>query len=426
MERAEPALVIRGARVARCDGDGDAQGRLALLEDGAVAFGADGAVTFVGRTADAPDAGGGTEIVYARGALLTPGLVDPHTHLVFAGRRTHEFEQKMRGVDYRTIAASGGGIAFTVAQTRAADEATLRASMRRRLEVLLAGGVTTVEVKSGYGLTLADELRLLTIARDTDLPEDDPRAPRPRTIPTLLGAHAVPREHQANRAAYVALVADEMIPAAARDRLAASVDVYLDEGAFSLDEARVILGSAARHGLAIKAHVGQFRDLGGAELVAELGGLSCDHLEAVGDAGLDAMAKAGTRAVLLPAAWRTLRQTPPDAARMRARGVLVAVGTDANPGTSPCLDLPLCAALAVRDAGLDPNEALLSITAESARAIGVSDAGRIAVGARADLALWDHDDPTMFAYAMGGHRPTRVWARGRPVSAPALPLTSTF
>lgn len=410
MERAEPALLIRGARVARCDGAGNAAGRLALLDDGAVAVGADGLVSFVGRTADAPDAGGGTEIVYARGALLTPGLVDPHTHLVFAGRRTGDFEQKMRGVDYQTIAAAGGGIASTVAATRAADDATLRASMRRRLAVLLEGGVTTVEVKSGYGLTLDDELRILRIARDDDASDVEAR---PRTVPTLLGAHTVPPEHRSNRASYVALVIDEMIPAVARERLAAAVDVYLDEGAFSLDEARAILGAAARHGLAVKAHVGQFRDLGGAQLVAELGGLSCDHLEAVSDDGLAAMARAGTSAVLLPAAWRTLRQAPPDAQRLRAHGVHVAVGTDANPGTSPCLDLALCASLAVRDAGLEPAEALLAITSNAARAIGGSDAGRIATGARADLALWDHDDPSMFAYVIGGHRPSRIWVRGK-------------
>ena len=412
VDRAEPSLLIRGARLARCDGQGDAMGRLALLDDGAVAIDAAGIISFVGRTADAPEAAGHTEIVYARGALLTPGLVDPHTHLVFAGRRSAEFEQKMRGVDYRTIAAAGGGIASTVAATRAADDATLQASMRRRLDVMLLHGATTVEVKSGYGLTLDDEMRLLRIASDAGS-EGPPRA---RTIPTLLGAHAVPRELAQDRARYVALVTHEMIPAAVRDRLASAVDVYLDEGAFTLEEARTILGAARSQGLAVKAHVGQFRDLGGPELVAELGGLSCDHLEEVSDAGLRAMAAAGTTAVLLPAAWRTLRQRAPHAARMRALGVSVAVGTDANPGTSPCLDLPLCAALAVRDAGLEANEALLAITSSSARAIGVRDAGRIAVGARGDLALWDHDEPGMFAYVLGGQRPTSVWVLGRRAS----------
>lgn len=424
MDASEPALLIRGARVARCDGEGDAWARLAVLDDASVAVDASGLVTFVGRTADAPEAGGSTELVYARGALLTPGLVDPHTHLVFAGRRSGEFEQKMRGADYRAIAQAGGGITFTVARTRAADDATLRASMRRRLDILLAGGVTSVEVKSGYGLTVADELRSLRMAAD-EAPEAG-GAVRPRTVPTLLGAHAVPPELREDRARYVALVIDEMIPAAARDGLARAVDVYLDEGAFTLEESRAILAAAVRHGLGVKAHVGQFRDLGGAELVASLGGLSCDHLEAVSDAGLDAMASAGTRAVLLPGAWRTLRQSAPDAARMRAHGVHVAVGTDANPGTSPCLDLTLCAALAVRDAGLDPGEALLAITREAARALALRDAGRIAVGARADLALWDHDDPAMFAYVLGAHRPSRVWVAGRSPSAPALPLTPAF
>lgn len=418
MDRVEPALLIRGARVARCDGHGDAFGRLSVLDDGAVAVDASGTVSFVGRTADAPEAAGHTQIVYAQGALLTPGLVDPHTHLVFAGRRTGEFEQKMRGVDYRAIAEAGGGIQATVGATRAADEATLRATTRRRLEIELAHGVTTVEVKSGYGLSLDDELRLLRVGRDAGRDES---WVGPRTLTTLLGAHAVPRERKDDRAGYLALVAEQMVPAAAEQELATAVDVYLDQGAFTRDEARAVLVAAKKRGLAVKAHVGQFADLGGAELVAELGGLSCDHLEEVGDEGLRAMAAAGTSAVLLPAAWRTLRQRAPDAARMAALGVSIAVGTDANPGTSPCLDLPMCAALAVRDAGLDASEALLAITANAARAVGVHDAGRIAVGARGDLALWDHDDPGMFAYVIGGQRPTRVWVRGRlALDAPAM------
>ncbi len=417
MDRSEPALLIRGARVARCEGASEGSAALGLIDDGAVAVDGAGMVTFVGRAADAPAAGGSTHIVYARGALLTPGLVDPHTHLVFAGRRTSEFEQKMRGVDYRAIAASGGGIQSTVAATRAADDETLLAATKRRLQIELSHGVTTVEVKSGYDLTLAGELRLLRIAHAAS----NDASPMPRVVTTLLGAHTVPREHQKLRATYVAIVKDEMIPAVAREGLATMVDVYLDEGAFTLDEARAILSAAKKHRLGVRAHVGQFRDVGGAEMVAELGGLSCDHLEEVGDAGLVAMDQAGTSAVLLPAAWRTLRQNAPDAARITASGVAIAIGTDANPGTSPCLDLPMCAALAVRDADLDPQRALLAITRNAARAIGRDDAGRIAPGVPADLALWDHDDPTMFAYVLGGHRPTHVWVGGRlAVDAPAL------
>jgi imidazolonepropionase len=408
MDVREPALLIRGARVARCDGSGDAAGRTALLDDASVAVDATGTIRFVGRSAEAPEASGDTHIVYARGALLTPGLVDPHTHLVFAGRRALEFERKMRGEDYRSIAAAGGGIAATVDATRAADDATLATLVAARLSIELAHGVTTVEIKSGYGLDLEHELRCLRIARDAA------RAGGPSVHTTLLGAHAVPREHANGRDAYVRVVAEQMIPAVAQGGLASAVDVYLDQGAFSRDEASIILRAAQRHGLAVKAHVGQFADLGGAELVAGLGGLSCDHLEQVSDAGLDAMAAAGTIGVLLPGAWRTLRQTPPDAARMAAHGVALAVGTDANPGTSPCLDLPLCAALAVRDAGLSPHEALLAITATAARAIGATQIGRVAVGARADLALWDHDEPAMLAYVLGDARPTQVWVGGVP------------
>ncbi|MFO0680990.1 MAG: imidazolonepropionase [Sandaracinus sp.] len=419
----EPALLIRGARIARCDGSGaEASERLAVLDDGAVAVSGDGRVVYVGRTADAPTPGASTEIVYARGALLTPGLVDAHTHLVFAGRRTHEHELKMRGADYRAIAAAGGGIVSTVRATRAASDEALSAALDRRLEIALGYGVTTVEVKSGYGLSVEEELRLLRIAARSG---KGARAPLPRTVPTLLGAHAVPEEHRADRSVYVDLVAREMMPRAAREGHAVAADVYLDEGAFSRAEAAQILEAAKASGLAVKAHVGQFRDLGGAELVASLGGLSCDHLEQVSDAGLAAMAATGTVAVLLPVAWRTLRQAAPDAARMRGAGVSVAVATDTNPGTSATLDLPMCAALAVRDAGLDPSEALLSITASAARALGRPDAGRVRVGAPADLALWDHDDPAMFAYVMGGQRPTRVWIEGRTVlDVPAA--TSAF
>ncbi len=419
----EPALLVRGARIARCDGPGaDAASRLAILDDGAIAVAGDGRIVYVGRTADAPTPGAATEIVYARGALLTPGLVDAHTHLVFAGRRTPEHELMWRGADSRAIGGAGGGIASPGRATRAAPDELLAASLVRRLEIALGYGVTSVEVKSGYGLDVEQELRLLRIARAAATPGG---RTLPRTVPTLLGAHAVPEEHRADRAAYVALVAREMVPRVAAERLAASVDVYLDEGAFSCAEAREVLEAAKAHGLAVKGHVGQFRDLAGAELVASLGGLSCDHLEEVSDAGLSAMAAAGTVAVLLPVAWRTLRQRAPDASRMVAAGVGIAVATDANPGTSATLDLPMCAALAVRDAGLDPGEALLAITASAARALGRSDAGRIAVGAPADLALWDHDDPAMFSYVMGGQRPTRVWIEGRlalesPAAAPAF------
>lgn len=408
-------LRLTSARIATCAGRGeDDAARMGLVDDGVLVID-EGRVVFLGASADAPPPEGERSLDLG-GRLVTPGLVDPHTHLVFAGSRSGEFQKKMAGVDYRTIAREGGGIGASMRATRAASDDALRLGLEARLRVLAAHGVTLVEVKSGYGLSLEHELRLLRLAREARARSG---SPAPRVTTTLLGAHAIPPEFREDRGAYVALVAERMVPEAASPdprrgarALADACDVYLDEGAFSLAEARTILEAARRAGLAIRAHVGQFADLGGAELVASLGGLSCDHLEHVSDAGLQAMARAGTRAVLLPGAWRTLRQAPPDAARMAALGVRIAVGTDANPGTSPSLDPLLAAGLAVRDAGLAPSAALLALTREAARAVGAPDAGRLVAGGRADLAIWDHDDPAVFGYALGGLRPSAVLSAG--------------
>lgn len=389
-------LVVRRARVVTCVGEGEiASERLGIIDDGAIAIRGD-RIVWVGRDVDRPrDA---AREIDARGRVVMPGLVDPHTHLVFGGSRVDEFARKMAGEDYRAIAAGGGGIASTVRATRSASDESLYASARARALAMRACGTTTVEVKSGYGLSVEHELRLLAVGRRVESERIV------RTTTTLLGAHAVPAERRDDRAAYVDDVATLMIPRAAELGIADACDVYLDENAFTRDEAGQVLRAAQRFGLRIKAHVGQFADLRGAELLAELGGLSCDHLEAVSDAGLRAMATAGVRAVLLPGAWRTLRQQAPDAARLRAHGIAIAIATDCNPGTSPCTDLPLCAALAVRDAGVTIEEALLGITIEAARAIGEDDVGAIAPGMCADLACFDADDPRVLGYAIGGTR----------------------
>jgi imidazolonepropionase len=378
-----------------------------VLDRGAIGI-RGGRVAWVGEASELPNAEGARRLD-AGGRVVTPGLVDPHTHLVFAGSRVDEFARRMAGEDYRAIAARGGGIAATVRATRAADDETLYALAARRATELRRRGVTSLEIKSGYGLSTEQELRLLRIARRLE------REGLVRVTTSLLGAHAVPVERKDDRAGYVEEVAAQMVPRAAREGLADACDVYLDEGAFSREEAERVLRAAQAAGLKVRAHVGQFADLGGAELLASLGGLSCDHLEAVSDEGLRAMARAGVRAVLLPSAWRTLRQTPPDAERLRAFGVRVAVGTDCNPGTSPTLDLPLQAALAVRDAGLTLEEAVLALTAEGARAAGLSDVGRIAPGCHADLALFDEEDPRALAYAIGGPEARCVLLAGRPV-----------
>lgn len=397
-------LVIRRARVATCAGLG-ASGwdRLGVLDRAAIGI-RGGRITWVGLDVDAPAA---PHVLDADGRVVLPGLVDPHTHLVFAGSRVDELARKLAGEDYRAIAAAGGGIVSSVRATRAASDDLLHARARGRALSLRSHGVTTVEVKSGYGLTPDDELRSLAVGRWLEAEGIV------RTTTTLLAAHAIPPEWKDDRAGYIGLVIERMLPMAAHHKYADACDVYLDEGAFTAEEAWVILSAALKHGLRVKAHVGQFRDLGGAELVARLGGLSCDHLEEVSNDGLEAMSDADVIGVLLPGAWRTLRQRAPDAARMRAHGVSIAVGTDCNPGTSACTDLPLCAALAVRDAGLTLEEAVLGVTRVAADALGLPDVGRITAGAHADLTIWDHDDPRIIAYAMGGLAPDVVIMGGR-------------
>jgi imidazolonepropionase len=267
--------------------------------------------------------------------------------------------------------------------------------------------VTAIEIKSGYGLTTEDELRMLRAARRLD--ESDVV----RVSSSFLGAHTIPPEYKHDRESYVESIIREMIPEVARHGLASACDAYIDEGAFTIAEATRILGAARAAGLAVRGHVGQFRDLGGAELLAKLGALSADHLECLDDRGAAALGQSHTVAVLLPCAWRTLRQTPPDVGRLRRAGVAMAVGTDCNPGTSPCTDLPLCAALAVRDAGLTVEEALLAVTVNAARAAGLRDSGRVVRGGVADLAIYDFDDPRILAYAVGGTRAQSVVLRGR-------------
>ncbi|MEM9192192.1 MAG: imidazolonepropionase, partial [Myxococcota bacterium] len=336
-----------------------------------------------------------------------------HTHLVFAGSRVDEFARRMAGEDYRAIAATGGGIGSTVRATRAASDETLFEHARRRALRLRRGGATTIEVKSGYGLTVEDELRLLRVARQL---EDEGIV---RVSPTFLGAHLVPEKFRDRRSEYVDLVAGPMLEQVVEEQLATSIDVYLDDGAFTRDEAARILHAGQGEGLMVRAHVGQFQDLGGAELVAELGGVSADHLEVVSDEGAAALAAAETVGVLLPGAWSTLRQTPPDVERLRRHGVRLAVGSDCNPGTSPMADLSLAAALAVRNAGLTIEEAILGMTRWAAKALGREDIGRIDVGARADLILLESDDPRTLGYALGASEPALVILDGKVVEEPA-------
>ena len=347
----------------------------------------------------------GAELV-GRGGVMTPGLVDCHTHLVYAGNRAVEFEQRLEGVSYETIARSGGGILSTVRATRAASEEALIEASLPRLDALLAEGVTCVEIKSGYGLSLDDELKMLRVARR--LGELRPV----RVISTLLGAHALPEEYADDSDGYISLVCTQMIPQAAQQGLADAVDVFCEGIAFSPAQCERVFQAAKAHGLPIKAHAEQLSNLGGSALAASYGALSVDHIEYLDEAGVLALAKAGTTAVLLPGAFHVLGETQrPPIELLRDYGVPMAVASDANPGTSPICMPSLLANLACTLFRLTPREALAGMTANAALALGRKDLGRISLGAPADLCLWDIQHPAELAYAVqAGRLRQRVFA----------------
>ncbi|HYZ32265.1 MAG TPA: imidazolonepropionase [Crenalkalicoccus sp.] len=375
--------------------DGPAGDPLGVIEDGAVAA-CDGRIAWLGHRADLP--GPAAETVECGGAWILPGLVDCHTHLVFAGDRAGEFEQRLAGASYEQIAAAGGGIRATMRATRAADEDRLLALAAPRLAALMAEGVTTVEIKSGYGLDEATELRQLRVARRLG-------ALHPVSIvTTLLAAHAVPPEYEGRRAEYARQVADVIVPAAAAAGLADAVDVFHDRLGFSDAETEWVLDSARRAFLPLKLHADQHGDAGSAALAARWGALSADHLERANAAGLAAMARAGTVAVLLPGATYFLRETAlPDIASMRAAGLRMAVSTDMNPGSSPALSLLLMLNLACTIFRLTVTEALLGVTRHAAAALGLADRGRLAPGLRCDLALYRVSRPAELCYWIGGN-----------------------
>lgn len=334
-----------------------------------------------------------------RGGLMTPGLIDCHTHLVFGGSRADEFEKRLEGVSYAEIARAGGGILSTVRATRAANEEELFAAALPRLQAMVDDGVTTVEIKSGYGLTAADELKMLRVGRRLGRPEEGGLPVRVMT--TLLGAHALPPEFAGDSDGYIDLVCEEIIPAAAAERLADAVDVFCENIAFSPAQCERVFEAAQRHGLAIKAHAEQLSNLGGAALAARHGALSADHIEYLDDAGVQAMAAAGTVGVLLPGAFLTLRETQlPPVELLRRHGVPIALATDANPGSSPMFMPTLMLNLGCTLFRLTPREALAGMTSNGASALGLADTGRIAVGQRADLCVWQAGHSAELAYAV--------------------------
>jgi imidazolonepropionase len=380
-------LVIYNARVMTCD---PARPGLGLVDHGAIAI-AGGAIRWVGDDAERPR--GGRQLD-AGGRLVTPGLVDCHTHAIFAGDRAGEYGMRAAGKSYLEIAEAGGGIAASLGPTRAATDGALIAALSERLDAALAGGTTTIEVKSGYDLTVEGELRLLRCVAAAAA------ARAQRVVPTLL-AHLVPPERAATRDEFVAELCDQLIPRVAQGRLATSVDAYCDEGAFTLAESRAIFTAARAAGLAVRGHAGQFRDLGAAELIGELSGLSADHVEQISDAGIAALAHAGTVAVMLPGACVQLRLPVPPVDRLRRGGVAMAVASDLNPGSSYCETLPIQMWLATTHFGMTVEEAWLGVTRHAARALGVAGAGTITGGVRGDLILWRCDDPTHVPYRYG-------------------------
>jgi imidazolonepropionase len=351
----------------------------------------------------------GAAIGDAEGLWITPGLIDCHTHLVYGGNRVEEFEQRLCGVSYEDIARAGGGIQSTVRATRSATREALYESALARLKCLMMEGVTTIEIKSGYGLELAAERRLLEVARD--LGEKLPISVQK----TFLGLHSLPPEFAAQRQSFVNEVSGPWLAALSRAGLMDAVDSFCEGIAFSVPETEQFLRAAKQLGLSAHVHAGQLSDVGAAQLAAKWGALSADHLEFVSAEGARAMAAAGTVAVLLPTAYFTLRQsTPPPVALLREAGVAIAVATDNNPGTSPCTSILLAMSMACTLFGLTPEEALAGVTRRAAQALGVlKDVGTIEVGKRADLAFWRVERPADLCYGLGANPCAAVMYRGK-------------
>lgn len=392
--------VWRNARLATMTGNG-----LGLIEDGLIAS-RDGVILYAGSAAEAPPLPGADESD-VEGRWITPGLIDCHTHLVHGGNRANEFALRLAGASYEEIAKAGGGIVSTMRATRTASEAELVAQALPRLDALIAEGVTSVEIKSGYGLSVADELKMLRAIRALG-------AARPvRVAATFLGAHAVPPEYRGDTDGYVDLVCEQMIPAVAEAGLADAVDAFCEGIAFSPEQTDRVFGAAEAHGLPVKLHAEQLSALGGATLAARHHALSADHLEHATDADVAAMVQAGTVAVLLPGAFYFMRETrlPPIAA-FRAAGVPIALATDCNPGTSPLTSPLLVMNMAATLFRLTVEEALRGLTVNAARALGLSgQIGTLEPGKRCDLAIWSVNEPAELVYRMGlNPLHARVWS----------------
>ncbi|MFC0203941.1 imidazolonepropionase [Novosphingobium soli] len=391
--------VWKGARLATMAGTG-----LGAVAHGLIAA-RDGVILYAGP-ADAAPRLEAARVVDCGGRWITPGLIDCHTHLVHGGDRAAEFEMRLDGASYEEIARAGGGIVSTMRATRAASEDALVASALPRLDALIAEGATTVEVKSGYGLDRETELRMLRAARRLG------RERRVHIATTYLGAHALPPEYAGDPDGYVAMLCDEALAEVAALGLADAVDAFCEGIGFTPAQTERIFAAAARHGLPVKLHAEQLSNLSGAALAARHGALSADHLEFLDEAGIAAMAAAGTVATLLPGAFYFVRETQlPPIAQLRAAGVPIALATDCNPGTSPLTSLLLVMNMGATLFRLTVAECLAGVTRNAARALGLGDRGTLEAGKRCDLAIWDVERPAELVYRMGFNPlHARIWS----------------
>lgn len=384
---------------------------LSILDDGAILVREGRIVQTGARSEVEPLIDADCEVIDAAGRVVMPGFVDAHTHPVFAGFRADEFEMRAAGKSYQEIAASGGGIRSTVRKTRAASEDELFATSRRYSEWFLRAGTTTIEAKSGYGLTLEDEMKMLRVIRRLD--EETPL----RYVPTFLGAHTVPDEYKDNRSAYVDLIVNEMIPQVAREGLARFCDVFCESGAFNVEESRRILLAAKSHGLKLRVHADQLSLSGGSELAAELGATTADHLEYAGQSQINHLKSANVQPVLLPASVLLIgSQRYPDARGMIDAGLAVALATDFNPGSSPTPSMLLVLTLASTQMRMPPAEAITAATINAAYSLDLGDQiGSLEPGKRADFAIHDCEDYRELGYFAGVERPVDLYVEGRPI-----------